>query len=152
MRLLLLLAALASPWAVIGKEAAPLADDPVLEKRVMALAEELRCLVCQNESLASSHAELALDLRHQIRVQMRQGKSDRQILDYMVARYGDFVRFRPAVKNTTLVLWLGPFFALGAGAIALYIHLKRRERRICLHDLSDAERKRVAALLGDGSP
>ena len=152
-RALLLFALLASllsatAWA---KEAQPVAEDPELEKRVMALAEDLRCLVCQNESLAGSHAPLAEDLRQQIREQMRAGKTNEEIIAFMTERYGDFVLFRPPVKATTYLLWFGPFALLGAGVVVQYLYLKRRRRQqqqVREEPLSEAERKRVEALLG----
>lgn len=137
----------AAAWA---KEAQPLADDPVLEKRMMALAENLRCLVCRNETIASSHAPLAADLREQIREQMRAGKSDQEILAFMTERYSDYVLFRPPVKMTTYLLWFGPFVLLGVGVVVQYLYLKRRRERLKEKPLSEAERKRVEALLGDG--
>ena len=135
---------------VLAGEAQPLADDPVLEKRVMALAENLRCLVCQNETLAGSHADLALDLRQQIREQMQAGKSDEQIIAFMTERYGDFVLFKPPVKLTTYLLWFGPFALLATGIVVQFIYLKRRRERGREQPLSESERKRVEALLGDG--
>ena len=93
-------------------EATPLAEDPVLEQRLMAISEELRCLVCQNESLAGSRADLALDPRREIRTLIKAGKTDAEIMDFMVSRYGDFVRYRPPVKPITWVLWFGPFLLL----------------------------------------
>jgi cytochrome c-type biogenesis protein CcmH len=89
-------------------------EDLSIEKRMVAISEELRCLVCQNESLSGSHAELAQDLRREIRKMIGQGKTDKEILDFMVARYGDFVRYRPPVKPTTWLLWGGPFLLLAA--------------------------------------
>ena len=136
--------------AALADEAQPLADDPVLEKRVMALAEDLRCLVCQNETLAGSHSDLAVDLRQQIREQMKAGKSDKEIIAFMTERYGDFVLFRPPVKTTTYLLWFGPFLLLIAGTVVQYLYLKRRRERVGDQPLSEAERKRVEALLGDG--
>jgi cytochrome c-type biogenesis protein CcmH len=140
---LLLIVLGGSAWA---KEAAPAAEDPVLEKRVMALSDELRCLVCQNQSLADSNAPLAVDLRNQIREQMKQGMSERDIIDFMVARYGDFVLFRPPFKLTTWLLWLGPLLALVAGLAALFYRLSRR-RAAAEVELSEAERARAAELL-----
>jgi len=138
----------ASAWA---KEAQPVAEDPELEKRVMALAEDLRCLVCQNESLAGSHAPLAEDLRQQIREQMRAGKTDQEIIAFMTERYGDFVLFRPPVKATTYLLWFGPFALLGTRVVVQYLYLKRRRKQQQVREepLSEAERKRVEALLGE---
>src|SRR5437870_4686691 len=100
-----------------GKEAVPAAADPVLEKRVMDLAAEIRCLVCQNQSLADSNAELATDLRNQIREQMKKGASESEVVAFLVARYGDFVLYRPPLKASTLVLWLGPFVLLLLGVV-----------------------------------
>jgi cytochrome c-type biogenesis protein CcmH len=137
------------PVAAMGDEAQPLAEDPALEKRVMALAEDLRCLVCQNETLAGSHSDLAVDLRQQIREQMKAGKSDQQIIAFMTERYGDFVLFRPPVKTTTYLLWFGPFILLVVGVIVQYLYLKRRRALVRDQPLSEAERKRIEALLGD---
>lgn len=135
---------------VSAKEAQPLSEDPALEKRVMALAEDLRCLVCQNETLAASHADLAVDLRQQIREQMQAGKSDKEIITYMTDRYGDFILFRPPVKMTTYLLWFGPFLLLAGGVVVQLLYLKRRRERAGDKPLSEAEQKRVEALLGDG--
>lgn len=129
-----------------AKEAAPAAEDPVLEKRVMALAEELRCLVCQNQTLADSHAPLAIDLRNQIREELQQGKSERQVLDFMVQRYGDFVLYRPPVKGTTWLLWFGPFFFLAGGIALLVVKLRRRRDRSAA-EVPEGERRRAAELL-----
>lgn len=133
--------------SVFAKDAAPVADDPVLEKRAMTLAEELRCLVCQNQSLADSHAELAVDLKNQIREKMKAGMSEKQIVDYMVARYGDFVLYRPPVKATTLPLWIGPFVALAAALAGLFFYLRRRRAVAAEQPLSEAEQARVKAML-----
>ena len=108
-------------------EAQPVAADPVLEARVSKLAQELRCLVCQNQTIAESNAGLALDLRNQIRAQIAAGKSDDEIRAYMVARYGDFVLYRPPLKATTVLLWIGPFALLGVGiAVLAWVVLGRR--------------------------
>jgi len=111
--------------ACFAKEAVPLAEDPVVEQRLIAISEEMRCLVCQNESLAGSRAELAQDLRRELREQIRAGRSDEEIKQYMVSRYGDFVLYRPPVKPTTWLLWLGPF-ALLLVALALFVRYLRR--------------------------
>jgi len=111
-------------------EAQDLAADPVLEKRMIGLAEKLRCLVCQNESLASSHAELAEDLRREVREQMSKGLSDQEIIDYLVARYGDFVLYDPPVKSYTMLLWYGPFALLLVGAGVLVFQVKKRRRLV----------------------
>lgn len=129
-------------------EAVPTADDPVLEKRVMALSEKLRCLVCQNQTIADSNAELAVDLRNQVREQLRQGKSEQEVLDYMVTRYGDFVLFLPQVKSTTWLLWFGPFVLLALGLVMLMVKLKQRRKLIQQKPaLTDEEHARAAALL-----
>ena len=113
-RLLVLLMCLMPVLAYAG-EAKDMAADPVLEKRMIGLAEKLRCLVCQNESLASSHAELAEDLRREVREQMSKGKGDQEIIDYLVSKYGDFVLYEPPMKSYTLLLWFGPFGLLLVG-------------------------------------
>jgi cytochrome c-type biogenesis protein CcmH len=106
-----------------AKDAIPAAEDPVLERRVLALADELRCLVCQNQTLADSHAALAIDLKNRIREQLSAGRSDRQVLDFMVERYGDFVLYRPPLRASTALLWAGPFIllALALGGLALFL-------------------------------
>jgi cytochrome c-type biogenesis protein CcmH len=141
---LLLAALLAAPLA--AKEAAPAAADPVLEKRVMALAEELRCLVCQNQTLAESNAPLAEDLRNQLRQRMREGKSDREVVDFLVERYGDFVLYRPPLKATTVLLWFGPLLLLAAGFAVLLRRVQRR-RSAVESGVNEADRKRAAELL-----
>ena len=111
-----------------AKDAPPAADDPVLEARVLRLTAELRCLVCQNQTIADSHADLAVDLRRQVREMLLRGDSDRQILDYMTARYGDFVLYRPPLKSTTAVLWFAPALLLVGGLAVLVVVLRRRSR------------------------
>ena len=133
------------PW-VYAKEAAPAAADPALEQRVMTLAAELRCLVCQNQTIADSNAPLAEDLRNQVREKMRQGSSDSQIIDFMVERYGDFVLYRPPVKATTLLLWFGPLLLLGAGFVVL-LHRILRRRPVRDLEMTASEQKRAAELL-----
>ena len=124
MKKLLILVLLISNFAFAG-EAMPLTEDPALEARLKAMSQELRCLVCQNSTLADSSAPLAEDLRKEIRSQMRQGKSDKEVIDYLVARYGDFVRYRPPVNNSTALLWFGPFLLLIIGGFVLYRVLKK---------------------------
>lgn len=111
-----------------GKEAAPAAADPILEARVARITSELRCLVCQNQTIADSHAGLAVDLRNQVREMLQHGDSEPQILDYMTARYGDFVLYRPPLKSTTIVLWLGPIAMVVLGLALLLLVLRRRSR------------------------
>ena len=124
MKKLLILVLLISNFAFAG-EAMPSAEDPALEARLKAMSHELRCLVCQNSTLADSSAPLAEDLRKEIRAQMRAGKSDKEVVDYLVARYGDFVRYRPPVNNSTALLWFGPFLLLIIGGFVLYRVLKK---------------------------
>ena len=132
-------------WVLIAWTACAMAQDPALERRVTNLSHELRCLVCQNQTLADSNAPLAIDLRNQIREQLAAGKSERDVLDFMVARYGDFVLYRPPLKATTLLLWIGPFVFLVVALTLLARYLRRR--RIAAPQLSDAERSRAAKLL-----
>jgi cytochrome c-type biogenesis protein CcmH len=122
------LGALAGLLAATGLQAAspsPPATDPALEARVQALSAELRCLVCQNQSLADSHAELAMDLKNQVREQLRAGRSEAEVVDYLTDRYGDFVRYRPAFKPMTLLLWAGPVLLLLGGGLLLHRSLRR---------------------------
>ncbi|CAN5837560.1 cytochrome c-type biogenesis protein CcmH [soil metagenome] len=132
---------------VVSQEAKPVADDPELEKRVMNLSQELRCLVCQNETLADSRADLAVDLRHEIREQIKAGKSDQEIIAFLTARYGDFVLYRPPVRPTTYLLWFGPFVLLVIGLGVLYRYLKKRRELISQQPLSPEEHRRAEALL-----
>jgi cytochrome c-type biogenesis protein CcmH len=142
-----LLAFLLALTPVGAKEAAPVAEDPEIEKRMTTLSEDLRCLVCQNETIAASRADFANDLRREIREQMQAKKSDKEIVDFLVARYGDFVLYRPPVKSTTLLLWFGPFIFLLGGAIALFVYLKQRRKQIQEPQLSDQELKHTEDLL-----
>lgn len=125
----------------------PAPEDPELEKRVANLSKELRCLVCQNETLADSQAGLASDLRNQIREQMKAGKSDKEIIAFLTARYGDFVLYRPPVKPTTYLLWFGPFAMLVVGLWILYRYVKQRRVLIVDQPLSEDERRRAEELL-----
>lgn len=147
--LLLVLVFLSAPIA--AKEAVPAAADPVLEKRVMTLAEELRCLVCQNQTLAESNAPLAEDLRNQVREKMRQGRSDKEVVDFLVERYGDFVLYRPPLKATTILLWFGPPLLLAVG-FAVLLRRVRRRRQADDTGTTEADRKRAAELLAGGEP
>jgi len=132
--------------AVIAKEAVP-NEDPQIEQRMKNLTEQLRCLVCQNETLADSHADLAEDLRKQIREQMKAGKTDKEIIAYLTDRYGDFVLYKPPVKTTTYLLWFGPFVLLGGGTLVLYRYLSRRRKMIQEKPLSAEERRQAAEIL-----
>ena len=120
-------------------------EDPNLEKRVTGLAHELRCLVCQNQTIADSNAPLAVDLRNQIREQLAAGKSESDVIDFMVARYGDFVLYRPPLKASTVLLWAGPFIFLLLGMFLLYRRVTRRSPPE--PQLSEADRARAAKLL-----
>jgi cytochrome c-type biogenesis protein CcmH len=146
---LVFFACVALRMPVVAGEAAPLAQDPVLEQRVMHLAEELRCLVCQNQTIADSHAGLAIDLKKEIREQFRAGRSDAQVMGYMVERYGDFVLYRPPVKATTALLWYGPFALLAFGAAAAVVIVRRRRPTTDPSTLSEEQRQRAVALLAD---
>lgn len=133
-------------WA---KDAVPLVDDPVTEQRLIAISEEMRCLVCQNESLAGSRSDLANDLRREIRILIHEGKTDEQIRNFMVERYGDFVLYRPPVKPITWLLWIGPFVILLAGIIGLMVYLRRRNQNVPSTALSAEDNRRIDALLRD---
>lgn len=132
-----------SGWA---QEARPLETNAAIEARVQQLSEELRCLVCQNQTLADSHADLALDLKREIREMVSKGMSDQAILDYLVSRYGDFVLYRPPFNVTTLLLWVGPFLLLFIGALILLLTLKKRAT-IAEEQLSFDEVRKVNELL-----
>ncbi len=139
-----------APFSLLAAEASPSADDPELEARVMQVAGELRCLVCQNQTIADSHADLAKDLRREVREMLAQGKSEREVREFMVARYGDFILYRPPLKASTLLLWIGPFALL---AVAFWVHRRMVRDRAAPADapLSDEEQKRLQALLGADS-
>jgi cytochrome c-type biogenesis protein CcmH len=130
-----------------AKEAAPLAEDPAVEQRLVAISEEMRCLVCQNESLSASRSDLAQDLRRELRTLIKQGKTDAEIREFMVSRYGDFVLYRPRVSPTTWLLWAGPFVLMIAGVAMLLTYLRRRNRAVGEAHLSEAETRRAEALL-----
>lgn len=144
----LLLALLITSSKVHAAEAAPAAADPQLEARFLEVANELRCLVCQNQTLADSSAPLAIDLREQLREKMKQRMSNEQIVDYIVSRYGDFVRYRPPLKSATLLLWFGPVVLLLA-ALAVLIQRLRRQAPNGPNALTEAERARARALLAE---
>ena len=144
---LLLFVALLVAAPLHAKQAVPAADDPVAEKRAVTLEQQLRCLVCQNETIAASQADLAKDLRKEIREQIKAGRTDDQIKQYLVDRYGDFVLYDPPLKATTVLLWGGPFALLLGGIIALFVYMRRRRGRVEQSALSDDERARARALL-----
>lgn len=120
-------------------------NDPVLEQRYQGLTEELRCLVCQNQNIADSHAELAQDLRSKVYEMLMRGESDEQIVEYMTNRYGDFVLYRPPLKSKTMILWLAPVLTVVLGGVGFWVVLRRRDQ--VKEHLTDAERKRIKDLL-----
>lgn len=131
-------------------EAVPMAEDPVVEARLMRISEEVRCLVCQNESLAGSRADLANDLRREIRKMIQDGRTDTEITDFLVSRYGDFVLYKPPLKPITWLLWFGPFLLLLSAVAFLVMFLRRRQRERVVHaepGLSEAERLQAQQLL-----
>ena len=149
-RLFIAVLLLSMSSALMAKEAEPLASDPALEERVDAISSELRCLVCQNQTIADSHAELAIDLKNQVRDMVEQGQTQDQIVDYMVQRYGEFVRYRPAVNDTTILLWAGPFLLLLVGLIILAISLRNRNRLLADDaPLSAEDNEHLKAALAD---
>ncbi len=135
--------------AVEHVEATPTQFDPVAHKRVLGISEQLRCLVCQNQSIADSNAELAVDLRNQVIEQIKAGRSDKEIIDYMVDRYGDFVLYNPPFKLSTAILWLGPVVLFFAALLAFYVNLRRRRTTVekTERELTPEERRRADALL-----
>jgi cytochrome c-type biogenesis protein CcmH len=147
-RLTVFLLCLMPIFACAG-EAQDMAANPVLEKRMIGLAEKLRCLVCQNESLASSHAELAEDLRREVREQMDKGLSDEEIVAYLVSRYGDFVLYEPPVKSYTILLWFGPFALLLLAGGALFLQLRKRRNTVQEVTLSVEAQQRATSLLNN---
>lgn len=146
----LALIVLLMPSLLRAGEAKPLAEDPVAEARLKHLAVELRCLVCQNQTLADSNAPLAEDLRHEVREMIAKNMSDQEIVDFLVQRYGDFVLYRPPWKAGTTLLWIGPFLLLIAGGIVLVMAVKRRGQAVADVPVTDEERRRVEHLLSQG--
>ncbi len=140
--------ALFAPGALLSaQEARPVAEDPVLEKKVITLSNELRCLVCQNQTIADSNAELAVDLRNQVRKQLSEGKSDREILDYMVQRYGEFVLYRPPLSYKTILLWAGPFALLLIAMFILLQQIRLRHKRLATEEFDQTDLSRARKLL-----
>ena len=144
----LLLAACLPAW---GQSAEIANADPKVEARLKAIAHELRCLVCQNQTIADSDAPLAVDLRQQTRKMIAEGRSDDEIRAYMVERYGDFVLYKPPFKATTLVLWIGPFALLAIGAFIFWTILRRR-RAEAVTEPTQARRAQIETLLADDDP
>lgn len=147
---LLLIVSLLPLYTASAKEAVPLAANPKVEKKVYAITSELRCLVCQNQTIAESHADLAIDLKNQVREMVSNGQTRDQIDAYMVKRYGDFVRYRPAFKPKTYLLWGGPFILLLLGMTVLFFILKRRRVTIQDAPLSEQESVQLDTLLHSG--
>lgn len=145
--MLIILCVSGPAWA---GEARPLTDDPVAEARLKHLAVELRCLVCQNQTLADSSAPLAEDLRREVREMIAKNMSDPEIIEFLVSRYGDFVLYRPPLKATTTLLWVGPFALMAIGATALVVTLRRRSRTVVEVSVTDEEHRRVEQLLAEG--
>ncbi len=141
-----ILASFCLATSIVGQVAQPI-EDPAIESRMRNLTKQLRCLVCQNETLADSQAPLAEDLRREIREQIRAGKTDQEIMAYVSQRYTDFVLYNPPVKATTYLLWFGPFALLLLGTAFLYRYLKRRREIIEVKPLTADERRRAEKFL-----
>lgn len=139
------------PGLVVAQEARPLAENPQAEARLKALAVELRCLVCQNQTLADSNAPLAEDLRREVREMIAKNMSDQEIIDFLVERYGDFVLYRPPLRATTTLLWVGPFLLLAVAGTALVLAVRRRQKALPEVIVSEADHQRVEQLLSDGA-
>ena len=133
--------------SVIARDAQPNSDDPAVEQRLHKLSQELRCLVCQNETLADSRADLAEDLRREIREQIKAGKSDQEIIQFLTARYGQFILYRPQVTPTTYLLWFGPFVLLLGGLFVLFHYIKQRRDALTEKPLTADEHRRAQELL-----
>ena len=161
MRLLIcvmvLLSGMGLPAAVVAAPAASqdaavpgvatLVDEAAIDQHLRRIAKQLRCLVCQGESVADSQAELAQDMRRKIHEKLQQGWSDQRIFDYFVARYGDFVLYRPPVKASTWLLWFGPLLMLVVGLILLFAYVRHRSRQTTVVQLSTQDAERARALL-----
>lgn len=141
-----LMLSVVTPFAS-AKDAQPVGEDPAVEQRLAKLSQELRCLVCQNETLADSRADLAEDLRREIREQIRAGKSDKEIIEFLTARYGQFILYRPRVTPTTYLLWFGPFVLLLGGLWVLFSYIKKRRDAVPQQPLSVEERRRAEDML-----
>lgn len=141
---------LATSAPALGAEAVPTEQDPVAQARAVRLSGELRCLVCQNQTIADSNADLAVDLRRQVREQIAAGRSDREIIEFMTTRYGDFVLYRPPLRATTALLWAGPALLLVVGVFVL-ARIVRARKSIATLPLSDEDRARAERLLAGGN-
>ena len=147
MKKVLWLVLLCSVLSAQAKEAQSLIEDPEIYARTMRISNELRCLVCQGQSLGDSNSGFAKDMRQQITEMMESGMNDRQVIEFMVERYGDYVLYRPPFKATTVLLWFGPFILLGAGVAVLYFNVRRRRPQVDDVVLSAEERRQAAELL-----
>lgn len=150
-RIWALLCAMTIPGLAAAQDARPLAENPQAEARLKALAVELRCLVCQNQTLADSNAPLAEDLRREVREMIAKNMSDQEIIEFLVERYGDFVLYRPPLRVTTTLLWVGPFLLLAIGGTAMILAVRRRQKTLPEVVVSDADHARVEQLLSDGA-
>ncbi len=150
-RVLLFMCAVIAPTGVWADEAKPLGENPQVEARLKTLAVELRCLVCQNQTLADSSAPLAEDLRREVREMIAKNMTDQEIIEFLVARYGDFVLYRPPWRLTTTLLWLGPFLLLLVGGTVLVVTLRRRQKTLPETVLSEEEHRRAERLLSKGN-
>jgi cytochrome c-type biogenesis protein CcmH len=151
MRVLLAAFLLAIAGVAFGQSSEVATPDPIVEQRLKVLAEELRCLVCQNQTIADSNAPLAVDLRNQIRTQVAQGRSDDEIRAYMVDRYGDFVLYRPPMRATTVLLWAGPFVFIALG-IGIFLRVVRRRPAGAASPMGDTQRGQIEAMLEGRDP
>ena len=151
MRLALAAALLAFHVAASAQVPEAASPDPAVERRMRELGEELRCLVCQNQTIADSSAPLALDLRNQLRSQIAKGRSDDEIREYMVDRYGDFVLYKPPLRARTVLLWLGPFLMIAIGA-GVFFFMVRRRPAVAAAPLTQERRGELQALLDDAPP
>lgn len=142
----LMMGHMAAAWA---KDAAPLAEDPAIELKTMEISKELRCLVCQNQTIADSHAPLAQDLRREVREMVKKGMDEQQVVQFMEERYGDFVRYRPAFKTSTFMLYVGPFVLMVVAVVVLFVNLRKRQTVEGTGDLSPEEQQRASSLLGE---
>ena len=143
---MLILVLMSMAAVALAKEAKPV-EDPQTEQRMQALTQQLRCLVCQSETLADSQADWAADVRQIIREQMKAGRSDQEIIAFLTQRFGDYVLYKPPVKATTYLLWFGPFVLLVGGTLMLYRYVKHRREVIQDQPLTADERKRAEELL-----
>ncbi|BBE51683.1 Cytochrome c-type biogenesis protein CcmH [Ferriphaselus amnicola] len=149
MRYLLIALMCLLPSFAFAGEAKDIADDPVMEKRMILLAEKVRCLVCQSEAVSTSHSDWSNDVREIMREKMKAGASDQEILDLLVERFGKSVLFDPPVDKETAPLWIAPFALMLLGAVALFFKLRKRQTEVVSAELSSADAQRASALLGD---